>query len=218
MQNALREVWLIQIRFVSSFRRASSRSLCTHTSHFLSVLIFRRGTELGKGDLIIHAPRHWGSNRLTCCYLSRKPSDATLRSGGARGQGWSEKKMFRFLLFLSLLFVLSPLEWLLSHCGVSSLSLFRSSTAGKPCCGLFCTTQSSTRPPHPFLFPVVCAERITNARRAPLSSKHCEVWNSRLLLAHLCSLLTPRSIYYVLGIVSDSLPSVMAFQPSLLLK
>lgn len=141
-----------------------------HTSHFLSVLIFRIGTELGNGDLIIYAPRRWGSNRLTC-YLPRKPSDATLRSGGARDQGWSEKKTFRFILSLSLLFVLSPLEWLLSHCGLGSLSLFRSSTAGKPCCGLFCTTQSSTRPPHPFLRPVVCAERITNARGAPLSSK-----------------------------------------------
>lgn len=134
--------------------------------------------------------------------------------------------MFRFILSLSLLFVLSPLEWLLSHCGVGSLSLFCSSTAGKPCCGLFCTTHSSTRPPHPFLRPVVCAERITNARCAPLNVhlsaarplREGSFWNSRLLLAHLCSLLTPSSIYYLLGIVSDSLPSAMAFQPSLLLK
>lgn len=85
--------------------------------------------------------------------------------------GQRRKRSDLFFLSLSLLFVLSPLEWLLSHCGVGSLSLFRSSTAGKPCCGLFCTTQSSTRPPHPFLRPVVCAERITNARCAPLSSK-----------------------------------------------
>lgn len=96
------------------------------------------------------------------------------------------------------------------------LVLLSLSTAGGPCCFLFCTTWSSTRPWHPFLCPVVCAERITNVYvhvSAARPLREGSFWNSCLLLAHLSSLFMPNFIYYLLGIVSDSLPLPWPFNP-----
>lgn len=138
------------------FRRESSRFLCTQTSHFLSVLIFRIDTELGKGDLsFIHPGSEAVTDRDAICQGSLLMLHWDLEVQGTRA-GQRRKCSVLFSFSLSYLFCL---HW--SGC---------CHTAGWSPCPSFTPYSRRT-----MLFSILCYP-VLHETTTPVSLPCCVCW------------------------------------------